>query len=580
MEYDLFMNLELASSNELFRSNANMRKYRYLIQSSTPDNEDSLPVGWVSDTYEGEEYVGLTCAACHTTQVNYNGNGIRIDGGPAMADMTTMLKDLEAALEKSQSGPKFEALAKKALGDKSQDPQALEVFREIVKSRHAKIKKYNTMNAPTHKYKGKDIEVDYGYARLDAFGRIYNRVMYHINTTSKERSDTNTPLKFAYNPANAPVSYPFLWDTPQHDFVQWNGVGDNGSALGLGPLGRNTGEVIGVFATFNIDQNKPGHYDYPSSAETRNQQRLENHLKDLWSPSWEELAKREILPSIDEDKAAAGAKVYEKYQCATCHQDIERSDSNRIVIAQFSSLDLIGTDPGMATNAIAACGNNGILRPSGLGMCGAALDNPNQVSVLSALTKVTAGVMAEGVLRKIGVFFAAIIDNPFGVFSKKETYRHVELEINNKDYLNVYKGRPLNGIWATAPYLHNGSVPNLYELFLPSCTVEEQANGKKCRSNQFTVGNRELDHEKVGFVQYDADAFSEPSLFVFDTSLPSNSNKGHEYAVGKTWMPALENNDSDKVKVKRDNNGKIIMRRFEPITEEERMALVEFIKTL
>ena len=28
----------------------------------------------------------------------------------------------------------------------------------------------------------------------------------------------------------------------------------------------------------------------------------------------------------------------------------------------------------------------------------------------------------------------------------------------------AYKARPLEGIWATAPYLHNGSVPNLYEL--------------------------------------------------------------------------------------------------------------------
>jgi cytochrome c peroxidase len=30
--------------------------------------------------------------------------------------------------------------------------------------------------------------------------------------------------------------------------------------------------------------------------------------------------------------------------------------------------------------------------------------------------------------------------------------------------LRRYKARPLNGIWATPPYLHNGSVPNLWEL--------------------------------------------------------------------------------------------------------------------
>jgi hypothetical protein len=33
--------------------------------------------------------------------------------------------------------------------------------------------------------------------------------------------------------------------------------------------------------------------------------------------------------------------------------------------------------------------------------------------------------------------------------------------------LTGYKARPLDGIWATAHYLHNGSVPNLYQLMLP-----------------------------------------------------------------------------------------------------------------
>ena len=27
----------------------------------------------------------------------------------------------------------------------------------------------------------------------------------------------------------------------------------------------------------------------------------------------------------------------------------------------------------------------------------------------------------------------------------------------------VYKAGPRDGVWATAPFLHNGSVPNLYE---------------------------------------------------------------------------------------------------------------------
>jgi hypothetical protein len=76
----------------------------------------------------------------------------------------------------------------------------------------------------------------------------------------------------------------------------------------------------------------------------------------------------------------------------------------------------------------------------------------------------------------------------------------------------AYKGRPLNGIWATAPYLHNGSVPNLDEL------LKRPGDRKK----QFRIGSREFDVDKVGFAIDQGD-------FLFDTTLPGNSNAGHDY---------------------------------------------------
>ena len=86
--------------------------------------------------------------------------------------------------------------------------------------------------------------------------------------------------------------------------------------------------------------------------------------------------------------------------------------------------------------------------------------------------------------------------------------------------LRAYKGRSLNGIWATAPYLHNGSVPTLYDLLLPA----DQ------RPKKFMVGSRKLDPDKVGF-EHDLDKYNG---FLFDTSLPTNSNAGHEYGTGLT----------------------------------------------
>ena len=77
----------------------------------------------------------------------------------------------------------------------------------------------------------------------------------------------------------------------------------------------------------------------------------------------------------------------------------------------------------------------------------------------------------------------------------------------------AYKARPLNGVWATAPYLHNGSVRTMRQLLLPA--GQRQAT--------FRVGSREYDPAEVGFV--DAGGYT------FDTRLPGNSNAGHEYGA-------------------------------------------------
>ena len=53
-----------------------------------------------------------------------------------------------------------------------------------------------------------------------------------------------------------------------------------------------------------------------------------------------------------------------------------------------------------------------------------------------------------------------------------------------------YKARPLNGIWATAPYLHNGSVPNLDALLQPAAK----------RPLSFSIGVKTFDPVRVGYL--------------------------------------------------------------------------------
>ncbi|MGI9419877.1 MAG: di-heme-cytochrome C peroxidase, partial [Geminicoccaceae bacterium] len=89
-----------------------------------------------------------------------------------------------------------------------------------------------------------------------------------------------------------------------------------------------------------------------------------------------------------------------------------------------------------------------------------------------------------------------------------------------------YKARPLNGIWATAPYLHNGSVRTLRQLLLPT----DQ------RQTTFKVGSRDFDPDAIGFVDEGAT--------VLDTSLPGNANTGHD---GPTYGNAMFAENPDRL---------------------------------
>ena len=420
--YDFFLALEQESAQALFRSNINMDKYRYLPQKPTFFNPNGFPVGFAKETYQDKDYMGYTCAACHTNQVNYTDKdgkttAIRIDGGPAMADMVGFLTDLEksmqATLDQNDKKQRFIEKVLALRNDFDKPDQVIADLEEWTKT----IRLYNTVN---HSH------IKYGYARLDAFGRIYNRVLQHI--ISKEqltnamklvasptgnRILTNAQIDLVlagvneniivdkqfglvlerlastgagypglnqrdllrvrnqvFNEPNAPVSYPFLWDIAQSDYVQWNGVANNS---GVGPLGRNTGEVIGVFAILDWTAHKPKGFslsatltgqkrkseivDFKSSADVVNLGRLESHLKSLMSPQWPE----NILGKIDQEKSNRGQLVYSRY-CQSCHEVIVRDNWDRRVIAKMTALDLIGTDTAAATNAVAYMGKSGNLK--------------------------------------------------------------------------------------------------------------------------------------------------------------------------------------------------------------------------
>jgi hypothetical protein len=512
LPYDWFLILEQTRDSTLFRDDKNLIKLGYLLQNKDSLNPDALPVGFVKDEGRSRAWLGLTCAACHTSQIDYQGVGYRIDGGPASADVRGFLVTVTDALKATRDqDDKFRRFAAKILGSKDSS-DARDTLKEELTAIIKRREGYNVRNFPA--------DAPPLPGRVDAFGAIMNEVFHHVAKLPPGAPDTaNT------EPANAPVSYPCLWDTPQHDVVQWNGVAKN---AGRGSLGRNVGEVLGVFADFEIPDH-PGMTGYQSSVRVRNLLAIEEALKKLWSPQWPS-----AFPAIDTALRDQGRQVFEKAQCTYCHLDIDRKDPFRRVEAKMQP---VGTEDRMAVNFAKRFASTGKLEGAFVKVIGSTLLGspvfPAKASAEDVLGHVVIGTI-------IGSGYRAPEDELTEIEYKRRVAKILGAGAPAVGGGGIYKARPLNGVWATAPYLHNGSVPTLYHLLL----------APKDRPKTFTVGSREFDPKNVGF-RTDAPGYPVYRARNDDgTPVGGNSNDGHEFGTG----PSL--------------------------TDQERWALVEYLKSL
>jgi len=470
LPYSWLLALEQAGSQLSFRTDANIERLGYFPERPSKYNPDGLPIGFAKtrDPASGEHWMGPTCAACHTGQVKYRGKIIRVDGGPTLGDFTALLDDLVAALRATASDEaKFQRFAAQVAGGSQ---QAIAELRRSLNARLEALIERIKLNLPPSPP---------GHGRVDAIGNIFNEAFVRVLGIPENKV-----------PPSAPVSYPFIWDTPQHDVVQWNGSAPN---AGIGSLLRNIGEVLGVFGNVTVT-GSPLPKGFKSSINVTNLGKLEGWLQDLWSPQWPVT----LLTPIDTGKAERG-KVHYQQNCVSCHAPIERANRKRRVNAVMTRLADIGTDPAMATNAIQRTAKTGVL----------------QGTREMILFGDRLGPVAPG--TKLGPVIAA------GVALGQPVQA---IEAGFSEYLKVrkatpfdplsYKARPLNGIWATAPYLHNGSVPSLWQLLQPSAQ----------RDQVFHVGSYEFDPLHVGFASGPDTGGSR-----YDTRLSGNSNSGHDYGV-------------------------------------------------
>ncbi|WP_439879231.1 di-heme-cytochrome C peroxidase [Pseudomonas prosekii] len=528
LHYDWFQALELPFSQQRFAAPEYLARFGFLIdpaQKATPDNPGNLPVGFARHQNPGSQaqFLDITCAACHTGELRFNGQAVRIDGGAALHVLPSTVPTLRggsfgqalvASLAATYYNPwKFERFARNVLGaDYEEGHQSLRADYKRSLDMFLKVAWNDTHRGlyPTEE----------GPGRADAFGRIANASF----------GDTISPDN--YRVANAPVDYPQLWDMWTFDWVQWNGSAQQ-------PMARNIGEALGVGATLNFfeanGQPLKGDARYPSSVRVRDLHLIEETLQRLKPPTWPE----DVLGSVDKPLAAKGRTLFTE-NCASCHVPRVKTINGRDV-QQLHLLPVaaIGTDPTAADNIADHRFDLSALQwdPAELAQLDVQLHptpseplDLSKLSVAKGLAYVTAFVENRA-YRDAGVTAA-----------ERPALDGFGLPIGVQE-LRAYKARPLAGVWATAPFLHNGSVPSLYQLLSPQ---DE-------RASSFYKGTFEYDPKHLGYL---TQAFSD--AFLFDTRITGNHNSGHEFRAGKR------------------GNG-VIGRLLQP---QERWALLEYLKVL
>jgi hypothetical protein len=530
--------------------------------------------------------VGLTCAGCHTGRIDLRlGDGtyksVLIDGGSAMIHVALFQDAVSRALYFTQLMPtRFRRFARNVFGtdlpDSDPDLQKLrndldEVIRAGLTTRN--YAKEHNLNV-----------VDGGFSRTDALGLIGNRVFGVLD--EENQIVTNAPV-------NYPHLWDTAWfDWVQYNASIRTPMARNiGEALGVGGSVNLNDTSNPDFPTYSSTVNV-GNLAWMEDLlggddlfEGLQPPRWEDMVRGA-------LGKDADEPSpyyINRPLAEKGKALYLSI-CIRCHvpprpelkQELAKPYSpyfsepdpgsgKRFIRLNVVDLHVVGTDPNQALNfyrRVAVAGQPAFPEddwPDGSksapGAPKSQANSPGQrpfaywsrwvkenvaggpwaatISAEDGLFRVTSLVRADAyrseafqLLPREGGFK----QNKFkDEQARKEArmrwdrYRTVPGPIDLGDERAViegkgmdwvikanlgYRARTHDGIWATPPYLHNGAVPNLYQMLVPA----------ERRSKTFYLGSTRFDPRHVG---YETIGFQ--GAFEMDTSLPGNSNAGHEF---------------------------------------------------
>jgi mono/diheme cytochrome c family protein len=650
LPYAWFMALEQPVLTPLrvgrFADRRYLARFGFLYDETRPDpDDDDLPVGFAVEERFSAPYakppvreptrvVGLTCAACHTGRLDVaTGDGrikgVLIEGGSAMINLASFQDATGKALYYTTFfRERFNRFARgvltRDLPDGDPAKEALRTDLEAYVSTGLATENY----AKEHKL----MPLEAGFARTDALGLIGNRVFGVLAEENQVVTD-------------APVNFPHLWDTAWFDWVQYN-------ASIRTPLARNVGEALGVGAVVNLNDTRWPLYG--STVNVPNLVKMEDLLggpdpfSGLQPPRWDDLltaafgspSKAPAPMVLNREMAEQGRALYREH-CAGCHMPprdelraaLDKGDFSRFTEADPGSgkrflklpvidMNVIGTDPNQALNFYRRVAVS--LRPEPREPRAGGPGWAETISAEDGLFRVTSFVRRQAFQGLRLLAPPSITDEKarraFDFDPKRKAerlrldrFRSVSEALDEGDQAAIetgagkravivanlgYKARPLDGIWATPPYFHNGSVPNLYQVLLPA----------SCRDARVWLGTRRFDPKHVGY-----ETGPSPGASEMDTALAGNHNTGHEYrdltleeleaSQGLTWDGRSNREDRsafvlgatradldawtarERRAKEREASAEALKRR--PIkgvlgpafSDEERWRLVEYLKT-
>ena len=584
----------LPSPKSVHTDPASLRRFGYLGTSNAPpapesvgglrptavENFDGLPVGFarlssVTDPGTGvpmPDQIGLTCAACHTGSIRYKGTSVRFDGGPAMVD----LKKLELATGLSVAYTlyvpgRFGRFATRVLGPDA-SPEEYKKLKTDLSALWARLLS-QTKALEKAVADQRQTNTEEGFGRLDALNRIGNQVFAtDLAVSGLSGFEKNLHAQ------DAPVSFPPIWTVPWFLFAQYDASIEQ-------PLIRNAGEALGVFALVNLSPDYAPENLFRSSMALENLVRIEAMLRgpDLTGPSFGGLQPpkwpSQVFPNdeawkINPARVSKGRGIYAEI-CAECHLgpvndpafDTQYPDKSFWSSPQWNAkaqvLDPVqksaagmGTDPAQANVLFSRMVDvPGFLKmdpAQDLGKNWGCQDLPTYLSTELPFS-IALMIAVDRSSRKW-------MDD----HNVPEANRPALWEASRKNCPNPviskvphYRARPLNGVWATAPYLHNGSVPSLYWLLKPAAE----------RPKQFCLGSRDFDPLQVGFR---VNANAAPSCNKGETLFSTTTSDGSAIHGNSVLGHSLEGTPGP------DKPG--VIGRL--LTDEERFDLIEYLKTL